>query len=194
MPVLDLRLSRPCALLTGTGLILTITLGHDWSNFACMHALEKEMAAHSSILAWRIPGTGKPGGLPSYGVTQSRTWLKWLSSSSSSITLGHLSGKEPACQCRRPKRCGFNSWVRKIACRRAWQPTPEFLPGLSHGQRSLAGYSPWGRKVPVTTEATEHAQTLGGKGEWKAVSAFKGPAICPSMYNFLMVKCTTQFS
>ena len=31
------------------------------------HALEKEMATHSSVLAWRIPGTGKPGGLPSVG-------------------------------------------------------------------------------------------------------------------------------
>ena len=31
------------------------------------HALEKEMATHSSVLAWRIPGTGKPGGLPSMG-------------------------------------------------------------------------------------------------------------------------------
>ena len=32
------------------------------------HALEKEMATHSSVLAWRIPGTGKPGGLPSVGL------------------------------------------------------------------------------------------------------------------------------
>ena len=47
------------------------------------HALEKEMATHFSILAWRIPGTGEPGGLPVYGVTQSRTLLKRLSSSSS---------------------------------------------------------------------------------------------------------------
>ena len=39
------------------------------------HALEKEMAAHSSVLAWRIPGTGEPGGLPSMG-SQSRTRLK----------------------------------------------------------------------------------------------------------------------
>ena len=45
------------------------------------HALEKEMAAHSSILALRIPGTGQPGGLPSTG-SHSRTRLKWLSSSS----------------------------------------------------------------------------------------------------------------
>ena len=37
------------------------------------HALEKEMATHSSVLAWRIPGTGKPGGLLVYGVTQSDT-------------------------------------------------------------------------------------------------------------------------
>ena len=39
------------------------------------------MAAHSSVLAWRIPGTGEPGGLPSLGVTQSWTRLKRLSSS-----------------------------------------------------------------------------------------------------------------
>ena len=37
------------------------------------HALEKEMATHSSVLAWRIPGTGKPGGLPSWGRTESDT-------------------------------------------------------------------------------------------------------------------------
>ena len=46
------------------------------------HALEKEMATHSSVLAWRIPGTRGPGGLPSMG-SQSRTRLKRLSSSSS---------------------------------------------------------------------------------------------------------------
>ena len=46
------------------------------------HALEKEMATHSSVLAWRIPGTGEPGGLPSMG-SQSWTRLKRLSSSSS---------------------------------------------------------------------------------------------------------------
>ena len=36
------------------------------------HALEKEMATHSSVFAWRIPGTGEPGGLPVYGVAESR--------------------------------------------------------------------------------------------------------------------------
>ena len=50
-----------------------------------------------------------------------------------------LSGQEPAYQCRIYR---FSPWVRKIPWRRAWQPTPVFLPGESHGQRSLAGYSP----------------------------------------------------
>ena len=50
-----------------------------------------------------------------------------------------LSGKESACQCRRR---GFDPWVRKIPWRRNWQSTPVFLSGKSHGQRSLAGYSP----------------------------------------------------
>ena len=47
------------------------------------HALEKEMATHSSVLAWRLPRMGEPGGLPIYGVAQSWTRLKQLSSSSS---------------------------------------------------------------------------------------------------------------
>ena len=41
---------------------------------------------------------------------------------------------------------GFDPWVRKISCRRSWQPTPVFLPGEFHGQRSLVAYSPWGCK------------------------------------------------
>jgi len=45
--------------------------------------------------------------------------------------LGGTGGKEPACQCRRHKRCGFDPWVRKIPWRRARQPTPAFLPGES---------------------------------------------------------------
>ena len=59
------------------------------------------------------------------------------------------SGKEPTWQCRRKcfwvgdnKKHRFHPWVRNIPWRRAWQPTPVFLPGESHGQRSLVGYSP----------------------------------------------------
>ena len=50
-------------------------------------------------------------------------------------------GKEPTCQCRRLKWWKFNSWVGKIPWKRAWQCTPVFLPGESHGQRRPAGYS-----------------------------------------------------
>ena len=45
-------------------------------------------------------------------------------------------------QCGRHRRRGFHPWVGKIPWRRAWQPTPVFLPGEAHGQRSLAGYIP----------------------------------------------------
>ena len=55
---------------------------------------------------------------------------------------GGTSGKEPACQCRRHKRRGFDPWVGTIPWIRKWQPTPVFLAGESHGQRSLKGYSP----------------------------------------------------
>ena len=54
---------------------------------------------------------------------------------------GGPSGKEPTCQCRRHKKLRFDPWVEKILWRREWQPTPVFLPGKSHGQRSLAGYT-----------------------------------------------------
>ena len=65
---------------------------------------------------------------------------------------GGTSGKELTCQCRRHKRHGFNPWVRKIPWRRKWQPASVFLPGKSHGQRSLVGYSPQGHKESAKTE------------------------------------------
>ena len=52
-------------------------------------------------------------------------------------------------QCGRP---GFKPWVRKIPWRREWQPILVFLPGEFHGQRSLAGYSPWDTKELDTTQ------------------------------------------
>ena len=73
------------------------------------------------------------------------------------IVLGGTSGKESACQCKRLRRWSSGSWVRKIPWRRKWQPIPVFLPGESHGQRSLTGYSPWGRKE---SDTTEHPHTL----------------------------------
>ena len=57
-----------------------------------------------------------------------------------------LSGKESVCQCRWGK---FDIWVGMISWSRKWQPTSLFLPGKSHAQRSLAGYSPWGHKSRI---------------------------------------------
>ena len=54
---------------------------------------------------------------------------------------------ESVCQCRKWKRHGFDTWVGKIPWRRKWQPTPVFLPGKSHGWRSLAGYQQGHKRV-----------------------------------------------
>ena len=71
------------------------------------------------------------------------------------------SGEGPTYQCRRHKRPRLHLWVWKIPRRRKGQPTPLFLPGELHGQRSLVGYSPQGHscKELVTTERT-HTQTV----------------------------------
>ena len=87
-------------------------------------ALDKLQDAYSTQSFWRTPGflLGFPGG---------------------------TSGKERACQCRRRR---FHPWVGKIPWSRKWHPSPVFFPGRIHGQRSLAGYSPWGLKESDTTE------------------------------------------
>ena len=73
---------------------------------------------------------------------------------------GWLSGKKSACQCRECKRHGCDPWVGKIPWRRKWQLTPVFLPGEFHGQSSLAGYSPRGRKESDKTEGlSTHTHT-----------------------------------
>ena len=75
-----------------------------------------------------------------------------------------VSDKEPTYQCRRCERSGIYPWVKKIPWRRAWQPTPVSLPGEFHGQRSLAGYSPWGCKESDTTEQlSKHAEAAEAK-------------------------------
>ena len=72
------------------------------------------------------------------------------------------SGKECTCQCR---RCRFNPWVGKIPWRREWQPTPVFLPGECHGQRSMVGYSPWGYKESDMTEQVTHTSNWQHSGK-----------------------------
>ena len=80
-----------------------------------------------------------------------------------------FSGKESACQCRRR---GFEPWVRKTSWRRKWQPTAVFLPGESHGQRSLGGYSPWGHK------------RVGH--DWATKQQIKFTTFCLTVYVFMM--------
>ena len=69
------------------------------------------------------------------------------------------SGKEPACQRRKHKSRGFDPWVVKIPWRRARQPTPGFLPGESHGQRSLVGCSPYTESQRVSHNRSDLPHT-----------------------------------
>ena len=87
--------------------------------------MEKAMATHSSVLAWRIPWTEGPGRPQSMGSL--RVGHDWATSLSLFT---------------------FMQWRRK------WQPTPAFLPGESQGQRSLVGCCLWGRTESDMTEAT----------------------------------------
>ena len=66
--------------------------------------------------------------------------------------------KNPPANAGDGRRHGFDPWVGKIPGRRKWEPALVFLPGESQGQRSLAGYSPWGRKE--SDIATEHARVM----------------------------------
>ena len=83
-----------------------------------------------------------------------------------------LSGKESTCQWRRHRRHGFNPWIRKIPWRRKWQPTPVFLPGESHRQRSLAGY----KQSDVTERLSMHARISPAR-LWASDSVFLIPGL-----------------
>ena len=66
--------------------------------------------------------------------------------------LGGSDSNESACLCGKPR---FDPWVKKILWRREWQPTPVFMPGEFHGQRTLVGYSPWlHRELEMTEQLT----------------------------------------
>ena len=78
-------------------------------------------------------------------------------------------GKEAARQHRRHHRWGFRLWVEKISWRRIWQPTSVFLPGESHGQRSLVGCGAWVTELDTTelyysynrrSEASRHRDSI----------------------------------
>ena len=103
------------------------------------------MATRSSIFAWEVPWTEVLGGLPSMGLQS--IWhdlvIKQQNDRTSQVVL--VVKNSPA-NSKRRKRHKFDPWVRKNPRRRAWQPTPVFLPGESHGQSvvcsAVAGCSP----------------------------------------------------
>ena len=81
---------------------------------------------------------------------------------------GGSEGKASACDAQDR----FDPWVGKITWRRKWQSTPVFLPGESHGQRNLEGYSPQGRKELDTTEQLHYTA---------AAAAAKSLQSCPNL-------------
>ena len=94
---------------------------------------------------------------------------------------GGLSGNKSTCQC---KRRGFNPWVGKIPWQRKWQPTPVFLPGEFHGQRSPVGSmgSPWGHKesdnwMTAHTERLGTGDSNGAEHCWSADSPHAFPKL-----------------
>ena len=103
----------------------------------CPQAAQPKIENTSTLKKWTVPLYSLPGG---------------------------SEGKEAACSAGDEGRPGFDPWVGKIP-RRRWQPTPVLLPGESHGQRSLAGYSPRGHNESDTTEATEHIIATDGSGD-----------------------------
>ena len=105
-----------------------------------------------------------------------------------------FSAKESACQCRRR---GFDPWVGKIPWRRKWQPTPIFLPGKSHGQRSLVGYSPQGpKRVGHDVEIKQLQQQLlrSKKIPASLLSQICGEAILPGFWFSLAYFSFTKLS
>ena len=100
-----------------------------------------------SCLTLCDPTDCSPPGSSVHGIFQARI-LEWVA-----VPFSRGSSQPNHLQCRRP---GFDPW------RREWLPTPVFLPRESHGQKSLAGYSPWGRKESDTTERpnTTHRMDL----------------------------------
>ena len=99
------------------GVAKSVTWLSDFTFTFHFHALEKEMATHCSVLAWRIPGTAEPGGLPSKGSHRvGHDWsdlaaaLAAASSRYQGFPVGS-DGQKSTCHCRKP---GFNPWVGKI--------------------------------------------------------------------------------
>ena len=86
-----------------------------------------------------VPSPDLQGSQGTGGWIRCQWSINWLWLCIEGLPRGYK-GKGSACPCRRHKRCEFDPWARKLPWRRKWQPTPVFLSGKFHGQRSLADY------------------------------------------------------
>ena len=200
------------------------------------------MATHSSVLAWRIPGKGEPGGLPFMGAHRvghdwsdlaaaAATWnthflpltqlhlaclpdiclavhsSRFYSSCPSTPLQTHsMFSSRGSSDCHHQRHCHHtcssscphsqidgklpgggsvrpSKWTETFPWRRQWQSTPVLLPGKSHGQRSLVGYSPWGRRVGhnFTFNFTFSFTSPGGGSVCPAKLLQSCPTLCDSM-------------
>ena len=89
-----------------------------------------------------------------------KTKLSQVKASQVALVVKNLPPSESTCQCRWQKRRGLDPWIGKIPWRRTWQPTLIFFPGESHGQRGLAGYSPYVAESDRTEQLSMHASYL----------------------------------
>ena len=95
--------------------------------------LQSQLFSH--LPPWILPGSLKLWLPPSF--PSSVSWALWVA-----LVVRNLPAR--LVMAGDGKDCGFSPWVRKIPWRRKWQPTPVFLPGESHRQRSLVGCTSWG--------------------------------------------------
>ena len=133
MPFSHLILCRP--------LLLLPPIPHSIRVFSYQSTLRMRWPKYWSFSFSIIPSKEIPG-LISFIFIFFHSWLPWW-----------LRWQRIHLQCRRPS---FKPWVGKFPWRMKWQPTPVFLPGQAHGQRSLAGYSSWGHKQLEMTEQLTH--------------------------------------
>ena len=136
------------------------------------------MATHSSVIAWRIPGTGEPGGLLSMGLHRvGHDWSdlaaaaakleappageEWSSNHKTSssyylllILMAQMVNNLPGM-----RKTGLDLWVEKIPWMRAWQPTPVFLPAESPWTEETGGLQPMGSQRVGHDWVTKHTHT-----------------------------------
>ena len=105
-------------------------------SFLALVPPEKPINSYAISIILQILDRIHPGDLPNPGIEPGLPHCRQ--------TLYHLSYQGSHLPNRRYESHRFNPWVWKVPWRKAWQPTPVFLPGESHGHRSLSGYSPWG--------------------------------------------------